>query len=299
MLASSLLVVSVAIQIIKFGGGKIGTFLSSRLLKRHPFNNPLRKKPNLHKWRECSWQLAIHISMTVFEVYVLSNESWWDQTLTCWIPPPELQTAKYSVRALYTMQFAIWIVTAFTHRFIEERRKDYVMMFIHHIATMVLLAISHMFNFTRIGVLVMYVHDMSDIFVDTLKMVNYLKLENKSGFFLSEIAYAVNLISWIYYRMWKYPAYIIYTAAYESHLLVAQKHPGQIFKDVWNNPPFWLSCNLLLLLLFILHIFWLFLFLRIGYKVIVIGAHNAGAEEYEGDSSEGESELKKKKKKKM
>jgi hypothetical protein len=72
------------------------------------------------------------------------------------------------------------IYTGFSHRFLEQYHKDYVVMFVHHIVTILLVAGSHSMNFHRIGILVLYVHDVSDITVDLLKLTNYLKLEGPS-----------------------------------------------------------------------------------------------------------------------
>ena len=46
---------------------------------------------------------------------------------------------------------------------------------------------SYYLNYVRIGVSVLLVHDMSDIFVDAQKLVQYTKLRGRRGFFLSEV----------------------------------------------------------------------------------------------------------------
>ena len=43
---------------------------------------------------------------------------------------------------------------------------------------------------TRIGIVVLFIHDVSDIPIDCLKLANYLKLENAPGFFIVEMSYA-------------------------------------------------------------------------------------------------------------
>lgn len=35
-------------------------------------------------------------------------------------------------------QLAVWIYTCFMHRFVEERRKDYFVMYLHHVVTITL-----------------------------------------------------------------------------------------------------------------------------------------------------------------
>ena len=49
----------------------------------------------------------------------------------------------------------------------------------------------------RVGLLVLAVHDISDVFLDIMKMANYLKVEGPSGLFLTEIAFVINTyITW-------------------------------------------------------------------------------------------------------
>ena len=76
-------------------------------------------------------------------------------------------------------------------------------------------------QYLRIGILVMYVHDVSDIFVDVMKMANYLKLEGRRGFYASEIAYAATMISWVYYRLWVFPFSVIHSSVWEVNRLLA------------------------------------------------------------------------------
>jgi len=183
-------------------------------------------------------------------------------------------------------------------------------MFVHHIVTIVLLSGSYMYGYQRIGILVLVVHDASDIGVDLIKMFNYLKLEGTKGLFLSEIIYILNLCSWMYWRLYIFPSHVIYSSFYESHTLMASHSAGQLWRnfrpfELWsillkysydqiNTPtldillpsilPSLFAMNFFLLVLLLLHWYWFFLFVRIGYKILTKGAHEAGAEEYEGPS---------------
>jgi len=104
------------IVVVKEGGRIIGSIFS-KLLSHPPFNDPLRKCDTMSKWKEQCWQLVIHVSMTVFEYHILSDETWWNETITCWIPHPKTQQVKSSLRLFYYVQLAIWAYTAFSHRF--------------------------------------------------------------------------------------------------------------------------------------------------------------------------------------
>ncbi len=57
----------------------------------------------------------------------------------------------------------------------EISRKDFKEMTIHHIATLLLLSLSYVTSFTRIGSTIILVHDLADIFLETAKIFVYLK----------------------------------------------------------------------------------------------------------------------------
>ena len=59
--------------------------------------------------------------------------------------------------------------------FTDVKRKDFPEQVIHHFATILLLALSYVCGFTRVGTLVMWCHDISDIFLESAKLCVYSK----------------------------------------------------------------------------------------------------------------------------
>ncbi len=51
-------------------------------------------------------------------------------------------------------------------QFFDVKRKDFWQMFIHHIATIVLLSFSWICNLHRVGTLVLVIHDAADCILD-------------------------------------------------------------------------------------------------------------------------------------
>ena len=83
----------------------------------------------------------------------------------------------------------------------------------------------------------------------------------------------------------------MYTCAIDLHyyLQPADKNPfpGEPWKDFFNiDITMYYPGNFMLICLLSMHIWWTFLFLRLAYKLIFSseGGHQAGREEYEGDS---------------
>jgi hypothetical protein len=120
-------------------------------------------------------------------------------------------------------------------------------------------AASYYENYIKIGILVLLIHDASDIGVDTLKLVNYTKLRGRKGWFGSEVrstarvprpawwkgsfrrlpprsmfttsallapvvqlAFTGNLIAWFYFRIYVYPTSVIYSSAVQSIQVLAK-----------------------------------------------------------------------------
>jgi TLC domain len=157
----------------------------------------------------------------------------------------------------------------------------------------------------RIGLLVLYVHDISDIFVDLLKMINLTKLEGKRGFFLSEIAYVSCIVSWVYYRMWQYPFRVMKGAGPDALSVLGPPAPyspdGSFLGMLTHNSisdwmtyigrvhneigiAFYVPGHVLLFTLLCLHFYWFHLLFMIGYRIVTESAREASRQEYEGDS---------------
>jgi hypothetical protein len=149
--------------------------------------------------------------------------------------------------------------------------------------------VSWSWGYVRIGLLVMYVHDVSDIFVDLLKMVNYLKLEGRPGWFGSELVYAACVVSWVYYRLYLYPARVIYAAFSVPWGLFAL--PEWTFswwalltREYGAHMPYYMEMNVCLFALLAMHVYWGYLLLMVGYRILTESAREASRREYEGDS---------------
>lgn len=266
--------------------------------------DPLAGKIQTKKWQEQSWQLFVHAGFTMIELMILSGEGygWWADPRFCWIPHPRDQGSLHSplLRFFYMAQLGVWIYTCFVHRFVDERRKDYFVMYLHHVVTICLVGVSWALDYWRIGLIVVFIHDISDIFVDSLKLINYLKLEGPRGWYGSEIAYVSCVLSWMYWRLWEYPFRVIKGAYYDTWEMLSS-YPASstvyairtFFSDgtapLMSPPdlPMLVEMNVLLFVLLGLHIYWFHLFVMIGYRILTESAREASRQEYEGDSDDG------------
>jgi hypothetical protein len=144
-------------------------------------------------------------------------------------------------------------------------------------------------GYLRVGLVVLWIHDVSDILVDLLKMVNYLKLEARKGLFASELAYFACIVGWVYWRLYQFPGRAIRASLIESYRLHAAqpRSAGDTFFGIaMRDLPLYFEMNTLLLTLLALHIYWAHLFFMIGYRILTESAREASRQEYEGDSDD-------------
>ena len=210
-------VVYAGIVIIKHCGRVVA---KARLETLYP-NEPNRRLNYRVKFGDQSWQLVVHVLLSALAYFILRVEdggvAWLDDHTSLWLPEAIGGTAgifanrsRPSVHLLYLLQAAAWIVTAVSHVWLEERHKDYLMMLVHHVVTLALILLSYHFNFVKLGVVIMFLHDSSDIVIDLLKLCNYLNLEGISGLFAVEACFITNFVTWAYARLYVFPVHVIW-----------------------------------------------------------------------------------------
>eukprot|EP00933_Yihiella_yeosuensis_P077937 TRINITY_DN8893_c0_g4_i1.p1 TRINITY_DN8893_c0_g4~~TRINITY_DN8893_c0_g4_i1.p1 ORF type:complete len:341 (-),score=21.08 TRINITY_DN8893_c0_g4_i1:99-1121(-) len=240
------------------------------------------KKPrNIRKFADQSWQLVIHAGMTVWELHLMNENGWelWTNTASLWYR--EGQPCRPSLRSIYIAQMAIWFVTSFFHKFIEARHNDYFLMYSHHVVTLLLVTISLACGWTDIGLVVLLIHDSSDIVIDLLKMVNYMGLDGNSGTFLAEILFVINLVTWPTARMWYLPRKVI--------------QPTLPLRWGWGDYPrevpylsISMATRFLLASLVVMHVWWYYLFIRILVRLLRGNSGHDAGRDYEGSSEDSE-----------
>jgi len=214
-MVAGIIVLVCIIMMCKRIARSIGTWISSTF---NPIEDPMSNPVLLSRFADQFWQLVVHVSMTIFELAILSetNYSWLYNPDESWIPPPSRQAVNPTIEAFYQTQLCIWVATGLSHKFVDERNKDYYVMYIHHIATLGLVFGSWTCNYTRIGVLVLFVHDSSDIAIDMLKLTNHLKLHERKFFYICETCFVSTIITWAWARGWYLGTMLLPSAAFGS-----------------------------------------------------------------------------------
>jgi hypothetical protein len=79
----------------------------------------------------------------------------------------------------------------------------YLNRYSHHVVTCALIGLSWLGGCVRVGVLVLFIHDSSDIFPDLLKMSNYMGFDvENTKIPVTEVLFVCNLVAWFVYVHW-------------------------------------------------------------------------------------------------
>jgi len=135
-------------------------------------------------------------------------------------------------------------------QFMDTKRKDFWEMFIHHIATLVLISLSYFQGTYRIGALVMVTHDIADIFLEIGKCCLYTK-----RFTASNIIFGLFATSFFISRLVVFPFRILFSAIFECMNMIP-------------NMPCHVLFVIFLCTLQILHIWWFGLLVQLIAKLV-------------------------------
>ncbi|KAL0277237.1 UNVERIFIED_CONTAM: hypothetical protein PYX00_004591 [Menopon gallinae] len=205
----------------------------------------------LKKFCENTFRFTYYVFSFIFGLVVLWDKPWLWSIKYCWVNYPH-QSVSNDVWWYYMISLSFYWSLTMSH-FSDVKHKDFWQMFIHHIATIMLMDFSWVCNMHRIGSLVLVVHDCADIFLEAAKMAKYAKRQK-----ICDALFVMFTIIWIVTRLGLFPFWIVRNTMFEAPQMVEMFPAYYIF-------------NSLLLLLLALHIFWTYLILKIAYNAVLVG----------------------------
>ncbi|KAK4763027.1 hypothetical protein SAY86_008795 [Trapa natans] len=219
------------------------------------------KKKKIRKFKESAWKCIYYLSAELLGLYVTYDEPWFTNTIFFWIGPGEQvwpeQKTKLKLKGVYMYAAGFYTYSIFALIFWETRRSDFGVSMGHHVATVILIVLSYIFRFARVGSVVLALHDASDVFLEIGKMSKYCGAEG-----IASVSFILFVLSWIILRLIYYPFWIIWSTSYEVvQILDKEKHAV-------DGPIYYYIFNTLLLCLLVLHIYWWVLMYRMLMKQV-------------------------------
>lgn len=170
-------------------------FMMQRVLPHLAHYYGITKKAKVARFMEQTYT-ALYCSLSSpFGLYVMYHTPiWYFNTKAFWEDYPH-RTHTADFKGYYLLQGAFWMQQAIVLLLqLEKPRKDFKELVLHHIVTLSLIALSYRFHFTWIGLAVYITHDISDFFLASSKLLNYIDVSFIGPYFVLFTA------SWVYCR---------------------------------------------------------------------------------------------------
>ena len=127
----------------------------------------------MSKFKESLFKLMYYTGIVGYGLYVFSEEEFFYDLAKCWKNYP-FQPLNGSIQNYYTIQLSFY-VSLVVAQMIVVRRKAFRHLLMHHLITIVLMVLSYVDNFIRIGCIILIAHDIADVWLETVKLLNYTK----------------------------------------------------------------------------------------------------------------------------
>ncbi|CCK68972.1 TLC domain-containing protein KNAG_0B05390 [Huiozyma naganishii CBS 8797] len=130
-----------------------------------------------------------------FGLYIMyGSDLWLFRTSTMYATYPDLNNP-YLFKLFYLGQAAFWTQQACVLVLqLEKPRKDYNELKFHHVVTLLLIWLSYVFHFTKMGLPIYITMDVSDTLLALSKTLNYLDSS------LTSPVFVIFMLAWIYLR---------------------------------------------------------------------------------------------------
>uniref|UniRef100_A0A8D0DZL4 Ceramide synthase 5 n=1 Tax=Salvator merianae TaxID=96440 RepID=A0A8D0DZL4_SALMN len=183
-------------------------------------------KPSiLTKFCESMWRLSYYLFMFTHGLRYLWSSPWFWDTRQCWYNYP-FQPITSSLYFYYMMELSLYLSLVFS-QFIDIKRKDFLIMFIHHFIAVGLISFSYINNMVRVGSLILCLHDASDVLLEVAKLANYAKYQQ-----LCDAAFILFSVVFIVTRLGIFPIWILNTTLFESWEIIGPYQSWWLFNGL-------------------------------------------------------------------
>ncbi len=163
------------------------------------------------------FKMMFYATSTIFGYYVLGKQKFFPKSLfgsgslsyfyslypnSFFLEKPPLFEVLYNFNLGYIFFDSYYL-------FINKMQSDFLLMFLHHVATISLVIVSHISNYSFVGAITFYLHYIGDMFVYFARISLYMKTPDKIKIFLSVLL----VIVFIYTRLYVFGD-LIYNLSY-------------------------------------------------------------------------------------
>ncbi|XP_057528105.1 ceramide synthase LOH2 [Amaranthus tricolor] len=204
------------------------------------FDDATRAK--IIKCSESLWKLTYYAIVEASILRISYSEPWFRDTQKYFKGWPD-QELKFPLKLYYMCQCGFYLYSIAALVTWETRRKDFSVMMSHHVITVLLIGISYITRFFRIGSIILALHDASDVFMEAAKVFKYSNKELAASVFFGFFA-----LSWLLLRLIFYPFWVISASSYDLQFCLK-------LSDPYHRALYYVF-NTMLIMLLVFHVYW-------------------------------------------
>uniref|UniRef100_A0A0R3RUV4 TLC domain-containing protein n=1 Tax=Elaeophora elaphi TaxID=1147741 RepID=A0A0R3RUV4_9BILA len=208
---------------------------------------------------ESAWRFLFYLCIWLYGLYVLSDQPQLYDVAECWRHWPQHPLTK-SVWWYYVIETSFYCSLIVSSLLFDVRRADFIQMTVHHVITILLLLLSFVMNMVRIGTLILFSHDMADVFLELGKLCRYAGWKT-----VLTCVFVAFMVVWIVTRLIYFPFFIIRSILFDAPVLIQADYRWENIRQPPIVPRLF---AVMLLSLLILHIYWTFIIMKIALKSV-------------------------------
>ncbi|XP_047129120.1 ceramide synthase 1 isoform X1 [Hydra vulgaris] len=160
------------------------------------------------------------------------------------------------IKYLYLIQSGYYIHSIFATVFMDVWKKDSIAMLYHHVLALTLILFSYSVRYHCIGLIVLYLHDPSDVILEATKLGVCINKKKKNHIFeaINNFGFVFFILVWIYFRLYLYPQIVLFSTAYIS-------------VNTISHNKFYIPFNAMLILLYALNLWWFNMIMGLAYRI--------------------------------
>lgn len=229
------------------------------------------KRAPLTKFAQSVMEVIFYGGFMIIGLRVVPSQDWVWPSAMWWkgFADGGHELMRPDLRCYYIMYIARYFQAGISV-LLESKRKDFIEMMIHHVATVAVCYISYVYGWNRVGVVVMVLLDPGDVPLHLAKLCKYTAESTKRQIWqvLADRLFEIFAIVFFITRIVLY-SYVCWSSHFEASRYFAKSAPE------W-------TCVGLLYTLLLLQLYWFFLIIRVAVKLI----RGQGAEDPRSDDED-------------
>ncbi|XP_078360160.1 ceramide synthase 1-like [Oculina patagonica] len=201
------------------------------------------------KCPESAFKLLFYSSAYGYCSYLLfgGKYNFFHDTSNCWKGWYKGMPIPQDIYTLYVVEAGFYFHSIYATLFMDQWRRDSILMILHHILANLLIFFSFAIRYHRMGLLVLFLHDINDVILEFTKLCVAFKSRGGKYHVIPDILSTGGFLTfaslWFYCRLYLYPIKVLYSCGCDGRPYVP-------------TAPFYFFFNAMLWSLFFMNLWW-------------------------------------------